>query len=60
MKVKIPQEIKLTKMMQNGDFPGDPVVRTLCFHCWGHRFNPWLGLMPCGTAQKKKKKGKMK
>ena len=27
MKVKIPQEIKLTKMMQNGDFPGDPVVR---------------------------------
>ena len=24
-------------------FPGGPVVKTLCFHCWGHRFDPWLG-----------------
>ena len=30
-----------------GDFPGGPVVKTLCFHCsggcgrWG--FNPWFG-----------------
>ena len=22
------------------DFPGNPVVRTLCFHCRGHRFDP--------------------
>ena len=22
--------------------PGDPVVRTLYFHCRGHRFDPWL------------------
>ena len=20
---------------------GDPVVRTLCFHCWGCGFNTW-------------------
>ena len=25
----------------NGDFPGSPVVRTPCFHCRGHKFNPW-------------------
>ena len=24
-----------------GDFPGDPVVKTSCFQCRGHRFNPW-------------------
>ena len=24
------------------EFPGRPVVRTLCSHCWGPRFNPWL------------------
>ena len=25
-----------------GEFPGNVVVRTLRFHCWGHRFSPWL------------------
>ena len=25
------------------DFPGGPVVKTLCFHCKGHRFGPWSG-----------------
>ena len=24
-------------------FPGGPVVRTPCFHCWGSRFKPWSG-----------------
>ena len=23
------------------DFPGGPVVRTPCFHCRGHGFDPW-------------------
>ena len=23
------------------EFPGGPVVRTWCFHCWGHRFDSW-------------------
>ena len=27
----------------SGDFPGGPVVGTLCFHCRGHGFDPWLG-----------------
>ena len=26
-----------------GDFPGGPVVATLCFHCRRHKFNPWPG-----------------
>ena len=30
-----------TKEMK--DFPGGPVVKTLCFHCRGLGFNPWLG-----------------
>ena len=25
-----------------GNFPGCPVVRTLCFKCSGRGFNPWL------------------
>ena len=25
------------------DFPGGPVVQTLCFCCRGHRFDPWSG-----------------
>ena len=25
------------------DFPGGPVVKTPCFHCRGHGFNPWSG-----------------
>ena len=28
---------------QQGEFPGGPVVRTLCYHCQGCRFNPWSG-----------------
>ena len=28
---------------QNREFPGGPVVKTLHFHCKGHRFDPWLG-----------------
>ena len=23
------------------DFPGSPVVKTLCFQCKGHGFDPW-------------------
>ena len=25
-----------------GGFSGGPAVRTVCFHCWGSGFNPWL------------------
>ena len=28
---------------ENRDFPGDPVVKILHFHCRGHRFDPWSG-----------------
>lgn len=29
------------KKYQSCEFPGSPVLRTLCFHYRGHRFNPW-------------------
>ena len=40
------------------DFPGGPVVKTLCFHCRGHGFDPWSGKfhMPCGATKKLKKR----
>ena len=25
------------------DFPSSPVVKTPCFHCRGHGFDPWSG-----------------
>ena len=28
---------------RTSDFPGDPVVKTQCFHCWGQGLTPWLG-----------------
>ena len=34
------------------DFLGGPMVKTPCFHCRVHGFNPWLGNM----AKKKEKK----
>ena len=36
--------------MNDGEFPGSPVVKILGFHCRGHSFNP------CSAAKKKKKK----
>ena len=27
--------------MDSQDFPGYPVVKTLCFQCKGHGFDPW-------------------
>ena len=34
------------------DFPGDPVVKTLHFHCMGHRFDPKLGKFHSSHTQK--------
>ena len=28
--------------MESWDFPGDPLAKTLHFHCWGNGFNSWL------------------
>ena len=39
------------------DFPGILVVKTLSFHCRGHRFNSWLWnqdfYMLCSAVKKK-------
>ena len=39
------------------EFPGGPVVRTLCFHCGIHGLDPWPGeLRSCMQRGQKKKK----
>ena len=40
------------------DFPGGPLVKTPCFQCREHGFDPWLGNLrsPCVTVQPKKEK----
>ena len=35
------------------DFPGGPVVKTPCFHCRGHRFDPWSGNLRFWQKRKK-------
>ena len=34
---------KSEKSMLRRDFPGGPVVKTLCFQCRGHGFDPCWG-----------------
>ena len=36
---------------------GGPVVKTLSFHCRGHRFDPWFGkfCILCSAVKKKKR-----
>lgn len=36
------------------EFPGGPVVRTWCFHCWGPS---WGTMIPQATVGPKKKSG---
>ena len=37
---------------------GGPVVKTLSFHCRGHRFDPWFGkfCILCSAVKKKKER----
>ena len=44
-----------SKKTSDWEFPGGPVVRTLCIHCRGHRFDPWSGIPEAVCAAKKKK-----
>ena len=36
-------ERKTIRRACDREFPGGPVVGTLCFHCQESAFNPWLG-----------------
>ena len=36
-------KIQSIKKFASQEFPGPPVVRTPCFHCWGPGFDPWSG-----------------
>ena len=40
------------------DFPGGPLVKTLCFQCKGRKLDPWLGNCR-GMWQKQKHKRNM-
>ena len=56
---KLIQRWKSATIKEEGDFPAYPVVKTLCFHCRGHGFEPWWGTrsyMPSTAKGKKKKK----
>ena len=47
--------IVILKNVKSWDFPDNPVVKILCFHCRGHRFNLWSGFhIPYGWKEKKK------
>ena len=48
----------LEKKLNQGDFPGSPVVTTPCCQCWGHRFDPGSGNQDptCHVVQPKGKK----
>ena len=46
------------------DFPGDPVIKTLSFHCRECKFHPWLVQslvrelrchVPCSLAEKRER-----
>jgi len=39
MEIVLPS--KNLEINEGGDFPGGPVVKTPCFYCRGHRFDPW-------------------
>ena len=43
MKVMFNSEKKCLKDKHMKDFLSGPVVKTLCFHCKGLRFDPWSG-----------------
>ena len=54
----------IIKLGDPGDFPGGPVVKTLCFHCRGNGFDPSSGeirsCMPQDVAKKTPKKSNTK
>ena len=43
-----------SKNMACWEFPDGPVVRTLRFHCWGPRFDLWLGNYDPAPSPKKR------
>ena len=63
-KVKDKERIlRASREKKEGEFLGNPMVRTPYFHCRGHRFNPWSGKLrshkPSGTAKKREKRERL-
>ena len=42
-KIYFTKHLLMSKENLNVDFPGGPLVKTLCFQCRGKGFNPWSG-----------------
>ena len=38
------EKAQITKIRNEGVL-SSPMVRTSCFHCRGHRFDPWMGIL---------------
>ena len=53
-------EETLEKKRKRGDFHGGPAVKTLPFHCKGHRFSPWSGDSGSACCMARPKIGKKK
>ena len=51
-------KVKKSLIRRSWDFPGVPVVKTVCFHCRGHGFDPWLGPKIWHAAQRGQKLNK--
>ena len=45
------------RIMGNRGVPCGSVDKTLCFHCRGHHFSPWLGNQILQGAAKKQNSG---
>ena len=62
LSLEVPQRVILRWWLRRQESPGGPVVKTLCFHCRGRRFDPQSlvrelkFLLLCSGARKKKKK----
>ena len=55
-------QLKRARKSFSRDFPDDPVIKTLHFHCRGRRFDPWSGNLDlaCHAEQPKIFKSKEK
>ncbi|CAI9169232.1 unnamed protein product [Rangifer tarandus platyrhynchus] len=50
-KIKISYPHSVIPKSMRREFLGSPVVRALCFHSRGHRFNPWLTPLSMGFSR---------
>lgn len=63
---KVARQVKEQKSTTHNNKKNQgPVIKTLCFHCGGCGFDPWLGIKishasQCGQIKRKKKKKRIR